>query len=541
MITPPTPQTPSGRAAPWGPVFAVLAGLVWPCQAAVIAWTLGGWIIGTAALSPWVAALAVVALTGLRVVLDAAAHLRLSAQAEARIAALREAIITTESSAADASNLGGGGATAALACEKAEALRPYLLRYRPARWRVAVVPPVILGLTAWHSWAIGVVLLVAGPLIPVFMALVGWAARSASERQMEEIGSLSDLLADRLAALADLRLIGAGPALVDGFADASDRLRDRTMAVLRVAFLSSTVLELFSALGVAMVAIWTGFTLLGELDWGAWGRDLSPAAGIYLLLLAPEFFQPLRDLAAAWHDKAAAEAVEADLARWTDQSREQRLGTGACVAPGRMPRLSTRNLTARGIRYPDIDLGPGQSLAITGPSGSGKTTLLRLLAGLEGPDSGQILLDGQPLVHATADLWRAQIGWMPQAPHFLNQSLRHNVTFGPPISTETAIAAQLTTVIARLPRADQTLLGARGAGLSGGEARRVTLARALHGTPGVILADEPTADLDAETSAAVTRALLGYGRAGGTLIVATHDMQLASQLDRTVQPIGDRP
>merc|ERR1711969_322647 len=128
----------------------------------------------------------------------------------------------------------------------------------------------------------------AGPLIPVFMALVGWAAKEASARQMVEIGDLSDLLVDRLSALADLRLVGAGGPVVSGFAASSEGLRARTMAVLRIAFLSSTVLELFAALGVAMVAVWTGFHLLGVIGWGTWGGALSPAAGIWLLLLAPE-------------------------------------------------------------------------------------------------------------------------------------------------------------------------------------------------------------------------------------------------------------
>jgi ATP-binding cassette subfamily C protein CydD len=422
-----------------------------------------------------------------------------------------------------------------MAAEKLEALRPALLRYRPARLRVMVVPPVILAIALWQSWAVALVLLVAGPLIPVFMALVGWAAKDASARQMSEIGQLSDLLVDRVAALSDLKLIGAGPQTIAGFARSSEDLRRRTMAVLRIAFLSSTVLELFSALGVAMVAIWVGFTLLGELGWGSWGKPLTPAAGMYLLLLAPEFFQPLRDLAAAWHDRAASDAVLSELETWRAEERPDRLGRGgrgalAATAAG----FETRGLVFRGIAYPDLRAAPGDTLAILGSSGSGKTTLLRLLAGLERPDAGVILVNGAPLAEGTIDGWRAGLAWMPQAPHFFDKSLRYNIGFGEPVADETLRMAHLDDVVNALPRGDLTRLGARGAGLSGGEARRVTLARALHGQASILLADEPTADLDPSTAQKVADGLMRFAEAGGTLVIATHDAALAARLSRQI-------
>lgn len=521
-----------------GSLLSVVSSLVWLAVAAVIAGVFGRLMAGQP-VSPLRTGLAILLLWGLRALIDMAAQALLGLAAEAKIGALREEIVAAEARAATPSALGGAGALAALTAEKPEAMRLALLRYRPARMRVIVLPPVILCISLWHSWAVALVLLLAGPLIPLFMALVGWAAKEASARQMKDVGQMNDVLVDRLAALSDLRLIGAGPATVENFTRASEDLRERTMAVLRIAFLSSTVLELFSALGVAMVAIWVGFSLLGELSWGGWGTPLTPTAGLYLLLLAPEFFQPLRDLAAAWHDRSGADAVMDEITTWRDEPRSQRLGHGGLAAPlAKMPWLATCDLQHHGIAYPDFRLEPSDSLAVIGASGAGKTTLLRLIAGLERPDSGVILVDGLPLSDDNADAWRASIGWMPQAPHFLNGSLRSNIGFGDAISDDTLRAAGLDRVINALPRGDLTRLGARGAGLSGGEGRRVTLARALHGGPGLVIADEPTADLDMETARLVGDSLVRFAQAGGTLLVATHDVSLAARMAQRLTLTG---
>ncbi|WP_136439648.1 ABC transporter ATP-binding protein/permease [Pacificoceanicola onchidii] len=525
-----------------GALLAVLAGLIWPLQAALLAWVMAELLKAPATAPVLIAPMGFAALAVVRALIDVSSQRILAEAADVRIMALRSEIVARESTLSQDSRFGNAGALAAMAAEKLEAVRPWLLRYKPARTKAAVLPLVIFFLALWHSWAVAVVLLAAGPLIPVFMALVGWAAKAASARQMVEVGALSDLLVDRLAALSDFRLIGAGDAVIDGFAAASDSLRDRTMAVLRVAFLSSTVLELFSAIGVAMVAVWVGFSLLGELKWGAWGGALSPIAGIYLLLLAPDYFQPLRDLAAAWHDRAAAEAVLQELQDWRTEDRPLRMGGGATDADLRGAEVYVSGLHFRNRRYPDLTVSPGDSLAIIGSSGSGKTSLLRLLAGLERPDRGAILLNDQMLDDDVAESWRAGIGWMPQAPHFLDRSLRYNIGFGARLDPAVIDAAQLHGVLAALPEGDQTRLGARGAGLSGGEARRITLARALHGAPRLLLADEPTADLDAQTADEIIDSLLAFSAAGGTLMVSTHDPKLIARLDRVIRldaPLGD--
>ncbi|HSF90784.1 MAG TPA: ABC transporter transmembrane domain-containing protein, partial [Paracoccaceae bacterium] len=332
----------------------------------------------------------------------------------------RAHIVSVEAQRASDSPFGGAGSISALAGEKLDLLAPNISRYATARARVMVLPFVILALALWNSWAVALVLLVSGPLIPVFMALVGMAAKDASERQMAEISSLNDLLVERLSALVDIRLLGANDAVISGFSDKAKDLRSRTMATLRIAFLSSTVLELFAAIGVAMVAVYVGFSLLGMLNFGAWGSSLSPEAGIFLLLLAPEFFQPLRDLSAAWHDKAAAEAVALELAKWEAAKTHRLMGQGAAAAPLTGPAtVSLRRCTLpNGFTVADIDISEGESVALVGPSGAGKTSVLRLMAGLLPPLSGKVFVAGQTLDAKTADAWRARLGWMPQTPHF---------------------------------------------------------------------------------------------------------------------------
>ncbi|MEZ5752620.1 MAG: thiol reductant ABC exporter subunit CydD [Paracoccaceae bacterium] len=515
---------------------SVVSGLVWIAQAAIVAQALGS-LLGQGAVNALGAAAGFAVLGVLRAALVHAAETRAQDAADTVIGQARSAIVAAEARRSDDNTFGGAGAIAALAGEKLELLGPYLTRYALARARVGVLPLVILALAFWQSWAVGLILLVAGPLIPVFMALIGLAAKEASARQMAEIGTLNDFLVERLSTLVDIRLLGAGEAVTSGFAAQAGDLRARTMAVLRVAFLSSTVLELFAAIGVAMVAVYVGFSLLGALSFGTWGAPLSPAAGIFLLLLAPEFFQPLRDLAAAWHDKAAADAVLDELAAHAADQGQTLPGQGARVAP--LPGPASVALegcclpSGRPIR--DIAIQPGERVALVGPSGAGKTSVLRLMAGLTLPERGEVRVAGQPLSMDNADAWRARLGWMPQAPHFLSGSLRANLTLGREGDLPRALhAAAVDKVADALPRGLNTRLGETGGGLSGGEARRMTLARAILSAPDLILADEPTADLDPATAALVTEGLLAEAARGATLVIATHDPALAARMDRVI-------
>lgn len=522
----------------------VLARFLWIPQALLIAGFLAGLLNGSTALMPGL--LAGLLLLGVcRIALDAWADATAQSIADKVIAEIRREQVAAEATRrTDIAALGeGSAATAALLGPKLDLLRPYLTRFAPARARVMILPPLILGITACFSWVMALVLLVAGPLVPVFMAVIGVAARERSRKQLAEISSMNDLLRERLNALLDIRLLGASDRVVAQFTTEADSLRHRTMAVLRVAFLSSTVLELLAAIGIATAAIYVGFSLLGQISFGAYGTPLTAFQGIFLLLLVPEYFQPFRDLAAAWHERAEALAVADDLGARSSRDAAPVLGNGdRGVRPTTPVALEVSGLRKalpddRVLRFPDFTLSAGQTLALSGPSGSGKSTLLALLAGLDSPDSGCILADGTPLDDQSADTWRTRIGWMPQMPSFPDDSLRHYLAgegtdVDPARLIDALDLAQANDIISRLPDGLDTRPGESGGGLSGGEARRMSLARAFYLRPDLVLADEPTADLDPETGQSVIDGLLRLAEGGAAVICVSHDPVLCAAMAR---------
>ncbi|MCF4165892.1 thiol reductant ABC exporter subunit CydD [Zavarzinia compransoris] len=443
------------------------------------------------------------------------------------------------------------GLAASVIAEQAEAVLPYLSRYKPVRMRVMVLPFVIAGAVFFFSWTAALILLVAAPLIPLFMALVGWRAKAASEAQLAEMGDMNAFLLDRLRGLATIRGLGAVETTANRVHGAAVSLKERTMAVLRIAFLSSAVLELFSALGVAMVAVYVGFHLLGQIGFGAWGGTLGLGEALFVLLLAPAFFEPLRDLSAVWHDRAAGVAGLAALDGLMAPGLEM---PGALSAGSRVPaRAGALSVDLRGLSFGhegapapvfdhfDLHVRPGERIAVLGPSGAGKSTLLSLIGGLAPASGGRIAIGDRLMTAETAADLRQGMAWIGQRPHFFAGTLRANIALGRPevdlATVETAVAEAALQHVAG-PGAARDL-GEGGLGLSGGEALRLALARAA-ATPGLglVLADEPTAHLDRETAAEVTAGLLRLTE-GVTLIVATHDPALAAAMDRTIR-IGGR-
>lgn len=543
--TAPLPHTAPPQA---GGVIQLLAALLWVPQAALLAWAVqriadGG---GVAAVLPAAAGVALVGV--LRAACDAWGMRLAFTAARRELSGLRAgaaAALAARGAQADPDAPASGEAASTLA-EQAEAVLPWRVRFAPVRLRVIWVPPVLLLAVLWWSWAAALILLVAAPLIPLFMAIVGWRARSASDAQMAELGRMNGFLLDRLRGLPTLRALGAVGRTAQRVHAAAQDLRRRTMAVLRIAFLSSAVLELFSALGVAMVAVYVGFHLLGQIGFGAWGRTLSLGEGLFVLLLAPAFFEPLRDLAAVWHDRAAGEAA---MNRLRQLAPAPTGGAHASLeAATALPPAGPLDVQVRGLRFAHpgragvfdgfaLHVRPGEHVALVAASGGGKSTLLALLAGLLAPQAGEVRIGAAAMDAGSADALRRRIGWMDQRPHVFAGSLRDNVALGRPgVGAQDIDAALHLAGLGELAAARPAAsLGEGGQGLSGGELVRLALARlAAQREAGLLLVDEPTAHLDGDTAAQVTEALLQLAR-GRTLIVATHDPALAARMHRVVR------
>nr|WP_183430001.1 thiol reductant ABC exporter subunit CydD [Mesorhizobium sp. RMAD-H1] len=570
-----SPKTRPGAGA----VLQAGAALLWLPQAALLAYALDI-MTGDGALRQviWIAA-AVFGIGILRAALDAAGNRFAFNAARATLSAMRQRAVAALGSRSPLdSTRPGSGFAASVIAEQAEAIVPYLARFQPVRLRVSIVPLVILAAVLWFSWAAALVLLVAAPLIPIFMALIGWRAKAASEAQLAELGGMNGFLLDRLRGLATIRAFGAVDLTARRLRDNAEALRRRTMAVLRIAFLSSAVLELFSALGVAMVAVYIGFHLLGQLDFGAWGGKLSLGEGFFILLLAPAFFEPLRDLSAVWHDRAAGEAAMKALEALGEEGTamvggvQPKRPSSACrhllpaggekgqaaTSMSPSPRLrgegkgegqiAPHSLHLTNLRFHhagskdllfdgfNLSVASGEHVALFGPSGCGKSSLLALIAGLVTAEAGRIMVGGVPLDRETAADLRGHMAWVGQRPHIFAGSAEANVTLGREGMDRVRVDAALH--LAELGRIetvrDRARIGENGVGLSGGEALRLALARAaLNADAGIILADEPTAHLDSHTAAKITESLLALAE-GRILIVATHDRALSARMDRII-------
>ncbi|MGG7577017.1 thiol reductant ABC exporter subunit CydD [Rhizobium sp. Nf11,1] len=466
-----------------------------------------------------------------------AARTELTRKRQLAVAAL------SQSSPTDRSRPASGKAASVIG-EQAELIVPYLARFQPARIKASLVPFVILVFIMPVSWVAALVLLLAAPLIPIFMALIGWRAQAASERQLVATGGLNGFLLDRLRGLTTIRALEAVDATAGRLRHEAELLRARTMSVLKIAFLSSAVLELFAALGVAMIAVYVGFSLLGEIRFGTWSGGLDLQEGLFILLLAPAFFEPLRELSAVWHDRAAGEAALKALDALAADALPIPGAAGAVLtAGGEAPDIYLENLAFRyGADEPlvldgfNLKIAAGEHLALLGASGCGKSTLLSLISGLA-PCGGSIVIGGIELRDETAASLRGAMAWIGQKPHIFAGTVAANIALGRPGISRGNVADALDAAsLGKVADAyGSRPLGEGGIGLSGGEALRLAIARAACNPHlKIILADEPTAHLDAATAADVAESLLALAR-GRTLVVATHDPQLAARMHRTVR------
>jgi len=440
----------------------------------------------------------------------------------------------------------GSGQLSTSLIEQVDLLDPYYSRYLPQSASALVIPGLILVAVFATHWLAGLLLLITAPLIPGFMILIGLGAAEVSGRQQQALGRLSGLFFDRLQGLDTIKRHGAEQRELARMQSFSEQFRSRTMQVLRVAFLSSAVLEFFSAVAIATLAIYIGLGLLGMISFA--GADaLTLFSGLFILVLAPEFFNPLRTLASHWHDRAGAlasaqqlrEVLQAPVARAEPRRPSRRVPNTACDIrvedlhkrfAGRRPVLTALNLT----------ISAGEKLLISGPSGCGKSTLLGLLAGFAEADQGRIRIDGIDL----QDFSRAQLaelrGYMGQRPLLLADTLEHNIRFGDARADHEALSravdlSGVSSFLERLPLGLATPLGESSHGISGGQARRVALARVLLKSRPILLLDEPTASLDecSESAfwAALDRALQQHAM---TVVCASHSPRAADWADREV-------
>ncbi|MFJ1299826.1 thiol reductant ABC exporter subunit CydD [Pseudomonadota bacterium AL_CKDN230030165-1A_HGKHYDSX7] len=434
------------------------------------------------------------------------------------------------------------GELASAVVDQVEAFDGFFAKYLPAMGAAAVLPVAFAVVVLPMDVVSGLLLLVTAPLIPVFMALVGWGAEAASRRHMQALARLSGFFADRLRGLATLKLFGRAQAEADSVVAASEGVRRRTLAVLRIAFLSSAVLEFFAALGVAGVAVYIGLTYLGYLD--VRSVPLTLSAGFFCLLMAPEVYAPLRQFAAHYHDRGAARAAVTQLAQVFDGLPDD---SEAPARAGREPAAGALSVRTHGLEVLaegrpspvlsglELDLPAGAHVALMGASGAGKTTLLEALAGLR-TAGGRIVLGGLPLSDWNAHRLHERVAVIGQRPYLMAGTLADNIRLARPDATDAQVAeaAQRAGVMAfaqALPQGLDTALASRGHGLSGGQAQRLALARLFLREPDLILLDEPTAHLDADTQAQVLDAVLAFAQ-GRTLILSTHSEAVARRLPR---------
>ncbi|MCP2003828.1 UNVERIFIED_ORG: ATP-binding cassette subfamily C protein CydD [Buttiauxella agrestis ATCC 33320] len=432
------------------------------------------------------------------------------------------------------------GSWATLVLEQIEDMHDYYARYLPQMSLAVMVPVLILIAIFPSNWVAALILLCTAPLIPLFMAMVGMGAADANRRNFQALARLSGHFLDRLRGMETLRLFNRGNAETENIRAASQDFRQRTMEVLRLAFLSSGVLEFFASLCIALVAVYFGFSYLGELNFGHYSTGVTLFAGFLALILAPEFFQPLRDLGTFYHAKAQAVGAADSLMTFLDAPLQQRKqGTAKfnnnepiSIEARDLVILSTEDKTLAGPL--NFTLSAGQRVVLVGQSGAGKSSLLNVLSGFL-PYQGQLLINGVDLSALDQKWWREQLSWVGQNPQLPAPTIRENVLLAAP----SASAEQLTAAMDKasvseflplLPQGVDTPLGEAAARLSVGQAQRVAVARALLMPCGLLLLDEPAASLDAHSEQRVMDALSSASRQQTTLMV-THQLDYINDWD----------
>lgn len=434
----------------------------------------------------------------------------------------------------------GVGEKATLLVDRVEALDGFFARWLPAM-TLAVLSPAVIVILVWQAdWVSALVLICLGLLVPVAMALTGIGAARESRRQLDVLGRLAGRFVDRLRGLATLVQFNRAEDEARALGEVAEEFRWRTLRVLRVAFLSSAMLELLSAFTLGYLAWRHGALLTGR------GTG-DPTLSLFTLLMVPAFFAPLRAFSAAYHEAMSGRGAAADLAPLLDAPPE----SGLLLEE--VPRRVALVFNEVELRHPGAPaaalsrltfaMAPGETLMLVGPSGAGKSTVLRLLMGFLRPTAGRIAINGQDVTRLRPAELRRLSSYVGQRAHIFGGTLADNIRLARPEATDAEVvraaeAARVMAFAADLPQGLDTPVGEGGHGISGGQAQRVALARAFLRDAPLVLLDEPTASLDPGTEAEVMEAI-GRLCTGRTAIVATHSAALLGLSGRVLE-LGER-
>lgn len=395
---------------------------------------------------------------------------------------------------------------AAVVTRGLDGLRVYFTTYLPSLFLAAILTPVTIAVIALFDWQSAVIVLIALPLIPIFMILIGLATEDRSAAALAAMTTLQARLLDLVAGLPTLRALGRAEGSVVRIAELGAAHRRSAMATMRIAFLSALVLELLATLGVALVAVSVGMRLV-------YGH-IPLTAALTALLLAPEVFWPLRRVGAAFHSAQDGKTAVQAAFRFIDSVQPPAAGT----------RILPDGALTVEVDAPEMVAEPGRVTVLTGPNGIGKSTLLQAILGLDTPGDGRIRVNGVDVADLDPQQWWLQVAWLAQRPVLVPGTVRENLELFAPLPDlhDACAAACFDEVLAVLPDGLDTVIGQGGLGLSLGQRQRLGLARVLGSPARVLMFDEPTAHLDAPTEARVLRAIADRAARGATVIVVGH-------------------
>lgn len=431
------------------------------------------------------------------------------------------------------------GSWASIMLEQVENLHNFYARFLPQQSLSAIVPVVILIAVFPLNWAAGLILIITAPLVPLFMIIVGIAAADNSQKNMDTLSRLSAQFLDRLRGLETLRLFNRTSEQTEHIENATEDFRETTMDVLKLAFLSSAVLEFFTSISIALMAVYFGFSYLGQIEFGTYNAPLTLFTGFFCLILAPEFYQPLRDLGAYYHDRAAgigaADAIvdflESDYLTVHQNEKTISLESAVEISAENLVVLSTQGSAL--TKPLNFQIPVNHNVALVGQSGAGKTSLMNVILGFL-PYEGSLKINGQELRESNLADWRKHIAWVGQNPLLLQGTIKENLLLGDVQANDEEInqalmCSQAKEFTDKLGLHHEIKDG--GLGVSVGQAQRLAIARALLRKGDLLLLDEPTASLDAQSENLVLHALNEASQHQTTLMI-THRIEDLKQCDQ---------